>query len=200
MQITVHAIGDAAVRIALDGYEAARAANGVRDSRHRIEHIEMIDPADINRFAELGVIASFQPLHAPVGETPTTHSIGADRARHAYAWRTLAEAGAKVAFSSDWPIVPIDPLLGIQTALTRKPHLEGLPDQRLALPQVLAAFTCNGAYAGHMEDRTGTLGSGMLADLVLLSGNIEATPPDEIAALGIMMTVCDGWITHEARE
>jgi len=198
MQITVHAIGDAAVRIALDGYEAARAANGPRDSRHRIEHIEMIDPADVPRFAELGVIASFQPLHAPVGETPTSRSIGADRARHAYAWRTLAEAGAKVAFSSDWPIVPIDPLLGIQTALTRTPHVEGLPDQRLALPQVLAAFTCNGAYAGHMEDRTGTLRSGMLADLVLLSGNIEATPPDEIAALGIRMTVCDGRITHEA--
>jgi predicted amidohydrolase YtcJ len=198
MQITVHAIGDAAVRIALDGYEAARAANGSRDSRHRIEHIEMIDPADIPRFAELGVIASFQPLHAPVGETPTTRSIGADRARYAYAWRALAEAGATVAFSSDWPIVPIDPLLGIQTALTRAPHIEGLPDQRLGLQQVLEAFTCNGAYAGHMEDRTGTLRPGMLADLVLLSGDIEATPPDEIAALGVRMTVCDGRITHES--
>lgn len=198
MQITAHAIGDAAVRIALDGYEAARAANGSRDSRHRIEHIEMINPTDIPRFAELGVIASFQPLHAPVGETPASRSIGADRARHAYAWRMLAEAGATIAFSSDWPIVPIDPLLGIQTALTRKPHIEGLPDQRLALRQVLAAFTCNGAYAGHMEDRTGTLRPGMLADLVLLSGDIEATPPDEIAALGIRITVCDGRITHEA--
>ena len=198
LQITVHAIGDAAVRIALDSYEAARAANGPRDSRHRIEHIEMIDPSDIPRFAELGVIASFQPLHAPVGETPTSRSIGPHRGRHAYAWRTLAEAGATIAFSSDWPIVSIDPLLGIQTALTRKPHLEGLPDQRLALPQVLAAFTCNGAYAGHMEDRTGTLRPGMLADLVLLSGDIEATPADEIAALGIRMTVCDGRITHEA--
>jgi predicted amidohydrolase YtcJ len=198
MQITVHAIGDAAVRIALDGYEAARLANGPRDSRHRIEHIEIIDPADIARFAELGVIASFQPLHAPVGESPTTRGIGAARAPCAYAWRELAEAGATVAFSSDWPIVPIDPLLGIQTALIRKPHLPDLPDQRLSLPQVLAAFTCNGAYAGHMEDKTGKLRPGMLADLVLLSGDIEATPADGIADLGIRMTICDGRITHEA--
>jgi hypothetical protein len=197
MQITVHAIGDAAVRIALDGYESARRANGPRDSRHRIEHIEMIDPADIPRFAELGVIASFQPLHAPVGETPTSRSIGKARAPYAYAWRRLSDAGATVAFSSDWPIVPIDPLLGIQTALTRKPHLSGLPDQRLPLQEVLAAFTCNGAFAGHMENSTGRLRPQMLADLVLLSGDIEATPPEEIAAIGIRMTVCDGRITHE---
>lgn len=198
LQITVHAIGDAAVRIALDGYDAARVANGPRDSRHRIEHIEMIDPADIPRFAELGVIASFQPLHAPVGETQTSRSIGATRAPYAYAWRTLSEAGATVAFSSDWPVVPIDPLLGIQTALTREPHLAGLPDQRLPLHEVLAAFTRNGAFAGHMEAKTGRLRSGMLADFVLLSGDIETTPVEEIASLGIRMTVCDGRITHEA--
>ncbi|MBC2774618.1 amidohydrolase [Rhizobium sp. AQ_MP] len=198
LQITVHAIGDAAVRIALDGYQAARDANGARDSRHRIEHVEMIDPADIPRFAELGVIASFQPLHAPNGENPTSRSIGPERAHTAYAWRTLAEAGAVVAFSSDWPIVPVDPLLGIQTALTRKPHLPGLPDQRLPLHQVLEAFTCNGAYAGHMEEKSGRLKPGMFADLVLLSGDIETVPTDEIAALGIVMTVCDGRITHEA--
>lgn len=197
LQITVHAIGDAAVRIALDGYQAARATNGPRDSRHRIEHIEMIDPTDLPRFAELGVIASFQPLHAPVGETPTTRSIGMARAHNAYAWRTLTEAGATVAFSSDWPIVPVDPLLGIQTALTRKPHLDELPDQRLPLLQVLEAFTCNGAYAGHRENDTGRLRPGMLADLVLLSGDIEATAPKEIASLGINMTICDGRITHE---
>jgi predicted amidohydrolase YtcJ len=198
MQISVHAIGDAAVRITLDGYEAARRANGPRDSRHRIEHIEMIDPADIPRFAEMGVIASFQPLHAPVGEGPTTRSIGPDRAPHAYAWRVLHETGAVVAFSSDWPIVPVDPLLGIQTAMTRQPHLAGLPDHRLGLMDVLKAFTCNGAYAGFMEQRTGTIRPGMLADLVLLSADLEATPHDQIASLGIAMTICDGQITHEA--
>ena len=198
MQITVHAIGDAAVRIALDGYQAARNANGPRDSRHRIEHIEMIDAADIPRLAELGVIASVQPLHAPQGESPTTRSIGPARALHAYPWRDLQQAGALVAFSSDWPIVPVDPLLGIQTALTRQPHLPGLPDQRLSLLDVLKAFTCNGAVAGFMENHTGTIRAGMLADLVLLGGDIEATPADQIADMGIALTLCDGRITHEA--
>ncbi|MDR7124544.1 amidohydrolase [Pseudotabrizicola sp. 4114] len=198
MQITVHAIGDAAVRIALDGYQAARDANGPRDSRHRIEHIEVIDPSDIPRFADLGVIASFQPLHAPQGESPTTRSIGPARAANAYAWRTLHQSGAVVAFSSDWPIVPVDPLLGIQTAMTRQPHVPGLSDQRLPLSLVLKAFTSNGAYAGFMDQHTGTIREGMLADLVLLGGNIEATPPDQIAALGIALTLCDGRITHEA--
>jgi predicted amidohydrolase YtcJ len=94
--------------------------------------------------------------------------------------------------------VPVDPLLGIQTALTRQPHLPGLPDQRLPLIDVLKAFTCNGAHAGFMEDRTGKVRAGMLADLVLLSGDIEATPLDEIAGLGIAMTLCDGRITHAA--
>ncbi len=158
----------------------------------------MIDPADIPRFGELGVIASVQPLHAPVGDTPTSRSIGEKRAPYAYAWRQLQEAGAKVAFSSDWPIVPIDPLLGIQTALTREPHLPGLPDQRLPFADVLKAFTSIGAYTGHMEDRTGTLRPGMLADLVMLTADIEATPVNEIAEIGIRMTVCDGRITHEA--
>ena len=109
MQIAVHAIGDAAVRIALDGYQTAQATNGRRDSRHRIEHIEMIDPADIPRLAALGVIASVQPLHAPRGESATTRSIGPNRAAHAYAWAALHKAGARIAFSSDWPIVPVDP-------------------------------------------------------------------------------------------
>ena len=198
LQITVHAIGDAAVRLTLDGYQAAQAANGKRDSRHRIEHIEMIDPADIPRFAELGVIASFQPLHAPDGPSPTTRGIGDARAAHAYAWRALVEAGADFAFSSDWPIVPVDPLLGIQVALTRQPHLPNLPDQRLPLHQVLEAFTCRGAYAGFTEDKTGRIRAGLLADLVLLSGDIEAVAPTEIAALSVALTICDGRITHEA--
>lgn len=197
LQIAVHAIGDAAVRIALDGYMAAQTANGHRDSRHRIEHIEMLDASDLPRFAELGVIASYQPLHAPQGESATTRSIGGKRAAMAYAWAEMARTGAVVAFSSDWPIVPIDPLLGIQVALTRVPHLPGLPDQRLPLDQVLAAFTRNGAYAGFAESYTGSLAPGMLADLVLLSGDIEATSLDQIAALEIRMTVCDGEITHE---
>lgn len=198
LHITVHAIGDAAVRITLDGYEAARAANGARDSRHRIEHIEMIDPADIARFADLGVIASMQPLHAPDGRSATTDAIGLDRAATAYAWRMLVEAGADFAFSSDWPIVPVPPLLGIQTAMTRQPWLDDLPDHRLTLQQVLEAFTWRGAKAGFMDHLTGRIRHGMLADVVLLSDDIAKQPVGKIADLSVKMTICDGVVTHEA--
>jgi predicted amidohydrolase YtcJ len=198
LQIAVHAIGDAAVRLALDGYAAAAAANGPRDSRHRIEHVEMIHPEDIPRFAALGVTASMQPPHAPVGESGTTAGIGPERARHAYAWRSIVGTGADFAFSSDWPIVPISPLAGIEAAMTREPWLPGLPDQRLSLHQVLEAYTIRGARVGHMDHITGRIAPGMKADLVLLSGDIEATPHDEIGAMGIRLTLCDGEITHEA--
>lgn len=197
LQIAVHAIGDAAVRLALDGYEAAAQANGPRDRRNRIEHIEMIAPEDVPRLAKLGVVASMQPPHAPQGESGTTAGIGPDRARQAYVWRDLHDAGAVVAFSSDWPIVPISPLAGIQAAMMRENWIYGLPDQRLELHDVLAAYTRNGAYVGFMETETGTLRAGMKADLTLLSGDIEATPHDRIAQMGVALTICDGRITHD---
>ncbi len=202
LQISVHAIGDGAVRIVLDGYEAARKANGTRDSRHRIEHIEVIHPDDIPRFAELGVIASMQPLHPPgtlgLPLEPGTSAIGPDRWHLAYAWRTLVDAGAQFCFSSDWPVVTIEPLVSIMAAQTRTPWAEGLPDQRLSLQQTLEAYTWRGAYAGFLDDRTGRVRPGMLADLVLLGGDIEATDPHDIAGLGPVLTICDGRITHRA--
>ncbi|MDD9720979.1 amidohydrolase [Sulfitobacter sp. PR48] len=197
MQIAIHAIGDAAVRLALDGYEAAAKANGPRDRRHRIEHVEMLHPDDLGRFAELGVIASMQPPHAPLREDETTVGIGPDRAGMAYAWRTIADTGAVVAFSSDWPIVPISPLAGIQAAMTRQNWVAGLPDQRLTLHEVLAAYTCNGAYVGFAEGLTGTIRTGMKADLALLSADIENTAIDRIGALEVDLTLFDGRVTHE---
>tara|TARA_R110002033_G_scaffold45126_2_gene88384 strand:+ start:3990 stop:5639 length:1650 start_codon:yes stop_codon:yes gene_type:complete len=197
LQIAIHAIGDAAVRLALDGYEAAAKANGPRDRRHRIEHVEMLHPDDLNRFAELGVIASMQPPHAPLREDETTVGIGPDRAGMAYAWRTIADTGAVVAFSSDWPIVPISPLAGIQAAMTRQNWVAGLPDQRLTLQEVLAAYTCNGAYVGFAEGLTGTIRTGMKADLALLSADIENTAIDRIGALEVDLTLFDGRVTHE---
>jgi predicted amidohydrolase YtcJ len=198
LQISVHAIGDAAVRIALDGYQAASETNGPRDSRHRIEHIEVISPQDIPRFAELGVIASMQPPHAPTQPCLTTEAIGPDRAPYAYAWRRLVDAGANFAFSSDWPIVPISPLLGIQQAMTRQPWDKALPDQRLSLHEVLAAYTSGGAYAGFMEQLTGRIQTGKLADLVLLSSDIEVQPIERIAELSVALTLCDGKVTYAA--
>ncbi|MCZ4256668.1 amidohydrolase [Sulfitobacter sp. G21635-S1] len=197
MQIAIHAIGDAAVRLALEGYEAAAQANGPRDRRHRIEHVEMLHPDDLGRFAELGVIASMQPPHAPLRADETTVGIGPDRAGMAYAWRTIADTGAVVAFSSDWPIVPISPLAGIQAAMTRQNWVAGLPDQRLTLHEVLAAYTCNGAYVGFAEGLTGTIRTGMKADLALLSADIENTAIDRIGGMEVDLTLFDGRVTHE---
>ena len=138
LQIAVHSIGDGAVRAVLDGYEAAQKANGKRDSRHRVEHIEVTTAADVPRFAELGVIASMQPPHPPGAMDfplePTVSRIGRDRWPLSYAWRTLKNAGAHVVFASDWPVSPIDPILGIQAAVMRKPWAEGDPG-----PEFLAA-------------------------------------------------------------
>ena len=195
LQIAVHAIGDGAVRRVLDGYAAARAANGPRDARHRIEHIELIDRADVPRLAELGVIASVQPSHVPGAMDfplfPALDKIGRDRWKDAFLTCTLAEAGARVVFASDWPVADIDPLRSIQAALARQPF-DGAQDERLTLHQVLAAYTIGGAYAEHTEDRKGMLRPGYLADLVLLDGDIEAIAPERIATLSVARTICGG--------
>lgn len=203
LQIAVHAIGDGAVRRVLDGYEAAQKANGKRDSRHRIEHIELIDRADVPRLAELGVTASLQPCHVPGGQDfplqETMNVIGRDRWPDAYLARELAEAGAHLAFGSDWPVADPNPLRCIQTAVTR-PVYEGAADQRVSLHDALAAYTIGGARAEHTDDRKGMLRPGYLADLVVLSGDIEAVDPAEIGAMGVAMTVCGGRVVWDAAE
>jgi hypothetical protein len=201
-QIAVHAIGDAAVRRTLDGYQAARQANGKRDSRHRIEHIEIIDEADISRFAELGVIASMQPLHAlgtgSYPMEPTRSKIGDAKLSRAFAWNTLRDAGANLCFASDWPVSPVDPLLSIKAAMTREKLHPSHPDQRQSLHQAVHGYTAGGAYAEFSEGRKGTLKSGSLADIVILDGNIETTDPGAIDTMKVTTTICDGHITYQA--
>ncbi|MEJ2031078.1 MAG: amidohydrolase family protein, partial [Maritimibacter sp.] len=146
-------------------------------------------------------IASMQPLHAPqaLGEPLEIGltAIGDARWHLAFAWRSLVETGADYSFSSDWPIVTVEPLVGIKAALSREPWAEGLPDQRLSLQQTLEAYTWRGAYAAFHDDRTGRIRPGMLADLVLLGGDIEATAPADMPRLGPVLTICDGKITHQ---
>jgi predicted amidohydrolase YtcJ len=201
LQIAVHAIGDAAVRAVLDGYQAAAAANGRRDSRHRIEHIEVIHPADIPRFRALGVVASMQPRHAPgtmgLPLEPTVSRIGVRRWPWSYAWRTLRESGARLVFATDWPVSPIDPLASIQAALTRPRWSSDLPDQRQSLDQALRSYTADGAYAEFKEDRKGVLRRGALADVVVLSGDIAATPPEQVSELTVATTICNGRVTYQ---
>ena len=202
LQIAVHAIGDGAVRSVLDGYAAARRANGVRDSRHRIEHIEVVHRADIHRFAELGVVASMQPAH-PAGSMgvplePTVSRIGEARWPLAYAWKALRNAGAELVFASDWPISPLAPIASIQAAMVRQKWAPGLPDNRQSLHQALDAYTRAGAYVEYMEERKGRLRPGLLADLVVLSGDLEATAPEALHEVHPRLTICDGAVTFEA--
>ena len=202
LQISVHAIGDGAVRMVLDGYEAARRANGIRNSRHRIEHIEVVHPDDIARFAELGVIASMQPPHPPGAGghplEPTISRIGPARWPLSYAWRILRDAGVRLVFATDWPVSSIDPMASIETAVTRKTWAEDLPDQSQTLMELIAAYTRDGAYAEFREDAKGSLEAGKLADMVVLSGDVEATAPEALHTLRPVVTVCDGEVSHEA--
>jgi predicted amidohydrolase YtcJ len=202
LQIAVHAIGDGAVRAVLDGYAAAGKANGRRDSRHRIEHIEAVTAADVPRFAALGVIASMQPSHPPGnGEfplEPTLSRLGRERWPLAYAWRTLKDTRARIVFASDWPVAPIDPIASIAAAVLRKPWAPGLPDQSFTLAEALAAYTVEGAYAGFAENRKGQLKAGYLADLVILSGDIEAVDPEGLHEISPLVTICGGRITWQA--
>ena len=201
-QVAVHSIGDAGVRRTLDAFAAARAANGPRDSRHRVEHIEVIDPADIPRFKELGVVASMQPLHAPGPLSYPGHEmmalLGAAREPWTFAWRTLRQAGAHLCFASDWPVSPVDPLLSIQAAMIRRPWRPDQPEQAQTLEQAIAGYTRDNAWVEFAEDRRGMLRAGYLADLVLLDGDLEATPTDAIRERKVQLTVCDGEITYDA--
>lgn len=201
LQIAVHAIGDGAVRTTIDGYEAAQRANGRRDSRHRIEHIELIDRADIPRLAALGITASLQPPHPPGAMDfplmPTLDRLGKARWQDAYLWKTLADQGAALAFASDWPVTDVSVLRGLQAALTRTPY-DGCADERLGLMDSLYAYTAGGAWAAHREGLVGRLRVGMAADLVMIDADIEATAPEALGACGIALTVCGGRITHQA--
>ena len=196
LQIAVHAIGDGAVRQTIDGYEAA----GRPDLRHRIEHIELIDRADVPRLGALGITASVQPPHPPGAmDFPMStmeHVFHRERWRDAYLWKSLADHGARLAFASDWPVTDVSVMRGIQAALTRVPY-EGCQDERVSLMEVLYAYTAGGAWAAHMEGRTGRLREGMAADLVLIDGDIEAIPAERIGQTGIALTIAGGRVTHD---
>jgi predicted amidohydrolase YtcJ len=201
MQIAVHATGDGAVRAVIDGYEATRKANGPRDSRHRIEHIEEIDPSDVPRLAELGIVASLQPGHAPgLGSFPLdpyVEIVGEAMLKNAFLCRSLAEAGAKIAFASDWPVIGVRVLDGIRDALTRTAY-PGARNECLSLPDVLRAYTASGAWTAHVEALTGVLKPGLAGDVVVLTGDIEAVEPQAIPTLDVAATIAGGRVTFGA--
>ncbi|MCI2398881.1 amidohydrolase [Aliiroseovarius subalbicans] len=203
LQIAVHAIGDAAVRQTLDGYEAAQKANGVRDSRHRIEHIETIHPDDIPRIAGLGAVASMQPLHAPRGGffLPAYEPgdiLHAHQIATAFPWKTIRDTGAALIFSTDWPVVPVDVMPTIQGAVAGADLPDIWPDQRIGLRESLAAYTRDNAWVEFNEHRKGRLRAGMMADVVVLDADIESLPAEQLGTAKAAVTICAGRITFEA--
>ncbi len=205
-QILIHAIGDRGIRMALDAFEHAAGSNPApaRGRRHRIEHIEAVSAADIPRFGQLGVIASMQPFHAtPIRNVLEVWAVnlGPERASRAWAWKSIQDAGGRLAFGTDWPVVDLDPRPGIHTALTRR-TLEGkpeggfVPEQRLPLEDVLDAWTAGSAYASFEEERKGRLAPGMLADLVVLSMDVFAAPVEKVKDFEVETTVFDGRVVY----
>ena len=200
LQIAVHCCGDAAVRQTLDGYEAVQGANGRRDSRHRIEHVEVCQPADMPRFRELGVIASVQLSHAPMRLEESgvaQFRLGPQRWPHWQPWRDLKDAGAHMCFGSDWTVVPFDPLTHIYVALNREKLSPDSRDQRLTLEECILGYTRDAAYVEFKEHEKGQIKAGYLADLVLFSHDLFQVKSEDILSAKAMMTIFDGRIVYE---
>ena len=206
LQLFTHAIGDYGVRTALDGYEEAESRNHKHDRRSRIEHIETVTTADIPRFGKLGVIASMQPLHSyPDADTLDVwaRNAGRDRASRAWAWKSISDAGGRLAFGSDWPVVTLNPWEGVQTAVTRQtsdgtPEAGFVPEQRLTVAQVIEGYTLGAAFAGRREKSEGSIEVGKLADLIILSQNIFDLDPHKIGVTKVVTTIVGGRLVYQA--
>lgn len=201
LQISVHAIGDAAVRGTLDAFAAARHVNGIRDSRHRIEHIEVLHPDDLPRLRALDVVASMQPLHAPCGglfaAPPKGMILHETQKPLAYAWQSIRDTGVPMIFSSDWPVVPVEVMPSIQAAVAPMDLPLPWSGQRQSLMNALHSYTAQAAHAEFSESTKGRLVPGMFADVVVLSDNIEARPSETLDQVTASITICGGRITHD---
>jgi predicted amidohydrolase YtcJ len=202
-QVATHAIGDAANRQVLDAYERALGETQKRDARLRVEHAQVVAPADLPRFAALGVIASMQPTHCTSDMPWAEKRIGPTRIRGAYAWRAMLKSGAHLALSSDFPGETLNPFYGIYAAVTRqspegKPEGGWRPEERLTLEEALRGYTQEAAYAEYEERDKGSLESGKLADFLVLSADITQLSPREILALRVQRTYVGGKLVFQA--
>jgi predicted amidohydrolase YtcJ len=208
IQVALHAIGDGAIRMALDAYEHAAKVNGRRDSRHRVEHVEVPAAADLPRFAKLSVVAATQAIFA-TPDTATLENyaplVGPERAARAQPFKQFDDAGAMQSFGSDYPVYPMDPLLGIYTAATRqtrdgKPEGGWYPHNRISVETALLHYTRDAAYASFDETRSGTISAGKFADFVVLSRDILAGPPQQLLETKVLLTVLRGRETWRSPE
>lgn len=197
LQAGVHAIGDAANRRVLDAYGKVLPGYPDNPGRHRIEHAQILHPADIPRFGQLGVIAAMQPIHATSDMYWAEDRLGADRLAGSYAWQSLLETGARLSFGSDFPVEEVNPFLGIYAAVSRQ-DLQGwpeggwLPEQRLGRTEAIRAFTLDAAWSGFMEHQVGSIEAGKRADFIVLNRDIMQVPTDEIPDVRVDQTWVDG--------
>jgi predicted amidohydrolase YtcJ len=207
-QVHVHAIGDRAVREALDAFEAARAANGPNDHRHHIAHLQLVHPQDVPRFARLRVTANAQPFWACLDGQMRELCVpffGPERTATQYPFASIRAAGGSLAFGSDWPVSTPDPLKEMQVAVTRVPYDERgvepfLPHERLDLDDALDAFTIGTAFVNHLDADTGSIEPGKLADLVVLDRNLFEADPMSIGEARVLLTLVDGEPVHVSEE
>jgi predicted amidohydrolase YtcJ len=202
LQVMIHAIGDRANDLILSIYEQVERENGKRDRRFRIEHAQHLRAQDIPRFARDGVIASMQPYHAIDDGRWAEKRIGKERIKTTYAFRSLLDSGATLAFGTDWTVAPLNPLLSIYAAVTRR-TLDGknpngwVPEQKITVEETVRAYTLGSAYAEFQENVKGSITAGKLADIVLLSRDIFKIDPNEIESVKVVMTMVDGRVVFE---
>jgi len=205
LQVIVHAIGDRAIRTQLDIFERVARENGPRDRRFRIEHAQHIAPADMPRFGQLGVIPSMQPYHAIDDGRWVDKVIGPERAKGTYAFKSLLDTKATLAFGSDWFVAPPTPLMGIYAAVTRRTLDETrptgwVPEQKISVEDALRAYTAGAAYAGYADDTRGVIRKGMLADLTMIDRDLTRIAPETIRDAKIVRTIVNGKVVYEALE
>ena len=197
LHVAAHAIGDRANDDMLDIFADVARTNGPRDRRFRIEHAQHLRPSSIGRFAKQGVVASVQPFHAIDDGRWAVKRIGEKRLNGTYAFRSLIDSGAHVAFGSDWPVAPLDPLTGLYAAITRR-TIDGanpggwLPDQKVTAEQTLVAYTRGNAWSGFMEDRTGRLAPGFYADIAVFDHDLLTTDPLKVQDAKVLHTFVGG--------
>lgn len=204
LHVIIHAIGDRANRVLLDTYERVSRENGTRDRRFRIEHAQHLAPPEIARFGRLGVIPSMQPYHAIDDGRWADRFIGAERAKGTYAFRSLLDAGARLAFGSDWFVAPPTPLEGIYAAVTRRTLDDArpggwVPEQKITVEDALRAYTTGSAFAEYMEGQKGMIARGYLADLVLIDRDLTRVAPETIRDARVVMTVVGGTTVFERK-
>ncbi|HEV8177905.1 MAG TPA: amidohydrolase family protein, partial [Gemmatimonadales bacterium] len=202
LQVVVHAIGERANGLLLSIYDSVARAHGPRDRRFRVEHAQHLRRSDIHRLAKSGVIASMQPYHVIDDGRWAEKRIGPERIKTTYAFRSLLDDGAHLAFGSDWTVAPIDPLLGIYAAVTRR-TLDGknpngwVPEEKITVEEALRAYTATNAYGVFAEGTRGKLAPGYAADLVVLDRDLTSIPPETIKDAAVLTTVVGGKVVFQ---